>query len=564
VADGHEPELERARPGKRLLLTRAERRRSIGAGLLALFTVVLFVGTAIVTLLAWDGEQSASRLLTPYTWGILRFTLWQAGLSTLLSILFAIPVALALARRRDFVGRQWILRLMALPMGLPALVGALGLIGVWGRQGVVNGGLAAIGIEQPISVYGLSGILLAHTFFNIPLAVRLLLGPLERLPAEYWLLSASLGMRPLSIFRFIEWPTLRRVVPGVAGLVFMLCATSFTLVLVLGGGPAASTLEVAIYQALRFDFDPPRAIALAFLQIAITASVLGLITLLPATGETVLTAGKTVRRIDGRSGTACLWDFLVIAAGVLFVAAPLVSVLAAGLRADLWRLATGSLFIQAATTSLLIALAAAAIAVCASFAVITARHAIRDLPRPPGSLRLLSASLAGTSSLVLVVPPIILGTGWFLVLRQWGMAGSVSDFAPYLVAVINALMALPFAARVLEPALDDHRRQTARLAAALGMSGLSKWRLIDLPVLVRPTLTAFSFAMALSLGDLGAVALFGSNDLVTLPWLVYSTLSSYRTNDADGLALILALLCLALTILGTAGRKEAHRENHHA
>jgi thiamine transport system permease protein len=70
------------------------------------------------------------------------------------------------------------------------------------------------------------------------------------------------------LFRLIEWPAMRRSAAGAAGLVFMLCATSFTLVLVLGGGPAATTLEVAIYQALRFDFDPNRAVLLSFIQIA--------------------------------------------------------------------------------------------------------------------------------------------------------------------------------------------------------------------------------------------------------------------------------------------------------
>jgi thiamine transport system permease protein len=63
---------------------------------------------------------------------------------------------------------------------------------------------------------------------------------------------------------------------------------------------------------------------------------------------------------------------------------------------------------------------------------------------------------------------------------------------------------------------------------------------------------ALSFAMALSLGDLGAVALFGSQDMVTLPWLLYSRMGSYRTADAAGLALFLGLLCLIFTILGTA------------
>ncbi|TIW01612.1 MAG: thiamine/thiamine pyrophosphate ABC transporter permease ThiP, partial [Mesorhizobium sp.] len=66
-------------------------------------------------------------------------------------------------------------------------------------------------------------------------------------------------------FRLLEWPVLRAAMPGVAGLVFMLCITSFTIVLTLGGGPAATTLEVAIYQALRFDFDPARAVVLTLL-----------------------------------------------------------------------------------------------------------------------------------------------------------------------------------------------------------------------------------------------------------------------------------------------------------
>ncbi|SFB26410.1 thiamine transport system permease protein [Rhizobium sp. NFR07] len=536
-----------------MVQTIAERRRSLGAGIAALLAVALFVGTAVATLLLWDGDQSASRLFSAYTWRILQFTLWQATLSTLLSVLFAIPVALSLTRRPEFPGRVWIVRLMALPMGLPALVGALGLVGIWGRQGIVNGGLAAIGLEQPVSIYGLTGILLAHTFFNIPLAVRLLLAALERQPAEYWLLSAGLGMRPLSVFRFVEWPALRRVIPGVAGLIFMLCATSFTLVLVLGGGPAATTLEVAIYQALRFDFDPPRAIALAFLQIALTGAIIGLIALLPAATDTVRAAGRKIRRFDGQTANTRLWDAAIVAAAVFFIAAPLASVLAAGLRADLVKLVTGSLFLRAAATSLSIAIAAGMIAVSASLAIVSARQAIAALPARSRPMRLLSTSLAGTSSLVLLVPPVVLGTGWFLVLRPFGDVGL---FAPYLVALINALMALPFVMRVLEPALDEHTRQISRLAASLGMTGWPKWRLVDLPVLLRPMLTALSFAMALSLGDLGAVALFGSSDLITLPWLVYSTLSSYRTNDADGLALILGFVCLALTILGTAGDKE--------
>jgi thiamine transport system permease protein len=535
------------------MLTRAERTRGIAYGLAGLIGISLFVGLAVIALLSWGTESAQNPLCTTYTWRVLRFTLWQAVLSTLLSLVFALPLALALARRPRFPGRIWIIRLMAVPMGLPVLIGALGLIGIWGRQGVINHLLSMTGLSEPVSIYGLSGILLAHVFFNLPLAARLLLATLERLPAEYWLLSSSLGMRPLSVFRFIEWPTARRVVPGIAGLIFMLCTTSFTLVLVLGGGPAATTLEVAIYQSLRFDFDPPRAIALAVLQIVVTGMILATLALFPARDDSGTPSGRMTRRFDGKCAATKAWDGLAIITAALFLVLPLSSIILAGLKANLWTLITSSAFLRAAGTSFTIALAAGVLTIVMSLAIIAARQAVADMKHPGQAARGFARMLGGTSSLVLLVPPVVLGTGWFLMLRP---LGDVARFAPLLVAIINMLMALPFVMRVLSPALETHRQRTARLAASLGVSGISRLRRIDLPVLAKPLLTALSFAMALSLGDLGAVALFGSSDLVTLPWLVYSRLSSYRSNDADGLALLLGLICLAMTMLGTAGRRE--------
>ncbi len=58
------------------------------------------------------------------------------------------------------------------------------------------------------------------------------------MPADQWRLSAQLGMGARAGFRLVEWPAMRAALPGVAGLVFMLCVTSFTIVLTLGGGPA--------------------------------------------------------------------------------------------------------------------------------------------------------------------------------------------------------------------------------------------------------------------------------------------------------------------------------------
>ncbi len=98
------------------------------------------------------------------------------------------------------------------------------------------------------------------------MASRLLLQSLEQIPGEQRQLAAQLGMRGWSFFRFVEWPWLRRQIPAVAALIFMLCFASFATVLSLGGGPQATTIELAIYQALSFDFDPARAAMLALIQ----------------------------------------------------------------------------------------------------------------------------------------------------------------------------------------------------------------------------------------------------------------------------------------------------------
>ena len=527
-----------------------EKRLTLAAGALCLGGIVLFVCLAAYALLAFDepGAAGQAGLFDAYVWRVMRFTLLQAALSTFLSIVLAIPVARALARQPSFPGRVWIIRLLALPLGLPALVAALGLIGIWGRQGLLNTALAWLGLDQPISIYGLSGILLAHVFFNLPLAARLMLGGLERIPGEYWLVGANLGMRPLSIFRFIEWPAIRDLLPGIAGLIFMLCITSFTLVLTLGGGPAASTIEVAIYQALRFDFDPPRAIALSLLQIALTGVLLVAMRLLTPSVEEGHGSGREVRRFDGRNLSGKAGDGLAIVLAVLFLALPLGSVVASGLQSDLWKLMGDPMAQQALVTSLVIALVSGTLCVVATALMIRSRQ-VALAPRRPRKLHRGFAGLISMSaSLVLLVPPVVLGAGWFLLLRP---LGDVAAFAPLLVILINMLMALPFVYRVLEPAMASHSARTGRLAASLGLGGWHRLRFVDWPVLRKPVLMALSFACALSLGDLGAVALFGSQDMVTLPWLLYSRMGSYRSTDAAGLALFLGLVCLALTIAGT-------------
>jgi len=89
------------------------------------------------------------------------------------------------------------------------------------------------------------------------------------IPSEHFRLAAQLGFSTSEINRRLERPMLLSIIPGAFLLIFLLCVTSFAVALALGGGPRATTVELAIYQAIRFDFDLSKAATLAIIQFGI-------------------------------------------------------------------------------------------------------------------------------------------------------------------------------------------------------------------------------------------------------------------------------------------------------
>lgn len=516
----------------------------VWSGIFALAAIAVLIGGAFAGLLAegLDDMPAALAAVDGYMARVALFTLWQASLSTLLSVGPAILVARALSRHTDFPGRGLVLRLFALPLALPALVAALGVLALYGRAGYFADILSGLTGGPWPGIYGLSGILVAHVFFNLPLATRFMLEALDTVPTDQWRLASQLGMRSAATFRLVEWPLLRAALPGVAGLVFMLCVTSFTIVLMLGGGPAATTLEVAIYQALRFDFDPARAVTLTFGQIGITIAAVWILTRFGGDPAREPNPGISPRRYLIVSRGELAFNAAVILTASAFVLGPLIAIVAAGIGADIVRLAGEASVRAAATTSLVLAMLAATLAVALSVSLVRMRRAL-EADRRNGPKVMLERVADTGAGFVLVVPPVVIGAGWFVLFRH---AGDVFLLAPFMVVAVNAVMAMPFVLRAIRPAYDAAAERHDRLAASLGLAGWNRFRLVDWPVIRRPLLTGFSFAMALSLGDLGVIALFGSDAMKTLPYLLMERMGSYRTSDAAGLALIIAAVCLAL------------------
>ena len=469
--------------------------------------------------------------LAPGDWGALRFSLLQAALSALASGLLAVPLARALARRR-FPLRGLVLTLLGAPFLMPVVVAVIGLLTVWGRSGWLNAGLAALGLPG-FTIYGLQGVVLAHVFLNLPLATRMLLLGWQSVPAERFRLAQTLGLPPRALFRHLELPLLVEHLPGTILTVFLICLNSFVIGLTMGGGPRATMLELAIYQAIRFDFDLGHAATLALLQFATCAAAVALTARLARPAALGAGLGAGLGRLSGipaPAGWRRALDASAIALALAFLILPIAAVLAAGLPglttlpATVW---------ASALRSLLLALGAGALATLTATTLALAAAAQAPFAR--------AFDLAAT--MPLAASSLVIGTGAFLILRPW-VAPETAALPVTLIA--NAALALPFAFRLILPHARQIQADYGRLAAALGLTGRARLRWLDLPRLARPLGLSIGLASALAMGDLGVIALFAGDRSTTLPLMVQRLAGAYRMDQAAAASVLLILLSFAL------------------
>src|SRR5690606_39244338 len=135
------------------------------------------------------------------------------------------------------------------------------------------------------------------------------------------------------------------------------------------------------------------------------------------------------------------------------VGAPVLAIVISGLGSNLAQLMDNPRFWQAMVTSLGIAMSAGLLAAMLTYAMARARASL-----PPGKRAGAFGLLFRFPEYMLLVPPLALGSGWFLILLRLGLADGAG---PLLVVLINTGMALPFAARIIAPELTTHLKRTA-------------------------------------------------------------------------------------------------------
>ena len=113
----------------------------------------------------------------PYVRWRLLWSALQAALTCGLVLLLGVPVAWVLARF-DFAGRRWVLRALVLPFVVPTLVAAMGVLALWGPQGLwAQAGGRSFEDTPFLLLYG-------NVFFNLCVLVRSATDALEQVSAS--------------------------------------------------------------------------------------------------------------------------------------------------------------------------------------------------------------------------------------------------------------------------------------------------------------------------------------------------------------------------------------------
>lgn len=522
-------------------------------GIFFLWPVIALVATGFTSGGAFDLGGVAEVLGDTRSWRVLGNTLIQASLATVVAVLLGVPAAFVLYRLK-FRGRGLFRTLLTVPFVLPTVVVGVAFTALFGPGGALHW----MGLDRSLTV-----VVLALAFFNVTVVARTVGGFWAQLDSRQGQAARMLGAGPVRVFFTVTLPALGPALASAGALVFLFCATSFGVVLILGGREFGN-LETEIYRLTVQFLDLRGAAVLSLVQFAIIGLALTVSAALRRKSERAYGMGdraRAPRKAD--------WGvFAVFGATVTFLhllpIAALVSRSLQGPKGTGLSLANyvalvdpppssplrGSVF-DAIGLSLGIALIATVIAVTLGMLV---SLVLSRRPRSRALRRTLEV-YDGAIMLPLGISAVTLGFGLLLTMHRPLGIGFDLRTSVVLIPIAQALVALPLVVRTLLPVLRAVDPRTREAAMMLGASPLKVLGSIDLPLLGRSAGLALGFAFAVSLGEFGATAFLVRPDAQTLP-VVIAALVGHPDPASYGAALAASVVLglLAAVIMVTVER----------
>ena len=493
---------------------------------------------------------------SPYYRGILLFTLKQAGLSTGFSVLFGLPGAFLIGRC-NFAGRRILKSLVTVPFVLPPILAVLGFVLVFGNSGFINSMRRFVLGESFVPwkiLYSLPGIVMAHVFYNFPLTIRIVGDAWTALPLSESRAAASLGAGRVITFFLVDLPHLLPSILTAAVLTFLYCFMSFSIVLVLGGGPELSTIEVEIYRQIKYQMNFARGSTLAAVESLICFFLLLIYMRSNSRFSLILNddpRSQTRRATIQFRGIHYFAAMFYLLPALLFIIGPLIAVVVRSMFFHATRVSPAvfslihwqrlfsgenNVTLNALQRTIMLAFG---VSLCSTLmASFLAWYAV-NVSRWRNLIEIITSIPLGISS-------IILGLGWLILLRR--VPGGE---APRIIVLgaAHCLISIPICFRIIVgrfKLLSPRMPLAARVAGANALQTLIH---VELPSSRAALVTAGVFAFALSAGELNTTMVLAPGDFTTLPMAIYRLIGTYDFGAACALGTVLIFICAAAFFL---------------
>jgi len=241
----------------------------VGIILIIVGFLVLII-TSIANILGRGVNGLAESLASAEIIFAIRLSIYTSVISTLLCIIFALPIAYGM-ERLQIPGKKVINTILAIPLALPPIVSGVALLLLFGTT-EFGRMLAAHGLKF---VFTVKGIILAQFFVNIPYMIRVLKSTIADINPRLEFVARTLGCTQLQAFCKITLPLAKNGL--IAGIVITWARAlgEFGAALMLAGATRLKTETLPISLFLNMSTgDLPLAMAAA--TILIICSVISL------------------------------------------------------------------------------------------------------------------------------------------------------------------------------------------------------------------------------------------------------------------------------------------------
>ena len=454
---------------------------------------------------------------------IVVFSFEQALISTFLSFVLGLFSGYLLSKTNMKL-KPLFSSLPTISFILPGLSLVMAMVILFGKNGIFKINM----------LYSIRAIIFAHILYNFPIFMKFISDGFKTIPKsieeDFDLLSNNLWKK----LRYLYFPSLTPYIFSAAAMVFIYCFTSFSIVLLLGGGRYA-TMEVHIYMYLKRFMNFNKASGMILIQFFIL-SVFTFIVLHFKREQSVQEDEYKIKKYKFP-----LWGYFLMGFLAFFIFIPILTVLIVGfidfdshtftlkymksLFSSTYSPMIGTSILTAVTNSIFYA---AITAILSTTIAILSRK----------SKQITEGILTSTMS----ITPITIAFGYIIFQNNFFYLNQY-----ILLPLIYSILALPIAFNSIKRGYEGILKSTLESAQLDGCNKFKLFFLIELPLMKRNVLTAMIFSFSIAISEVGAtLLLYDDGRYANISVALVRFISSRRLGEARALGSLLMIITFSI------------------